>query len=61
MDNLILKNQKQLNDNLPRAQLGSKFTKLANRFASKTNYPINIKLPIKNTSVSQHPLLNPKK
>jgi hypothetical protein len=54
MENVMLKNQKELYDNLPSAQLGSKFTKMANRFASKNNYPISLKLPNKNNSIYQH-------
>ena len=57
MENSILKNQKELYDNLPSVQIGSMFTKLQNRFASKTNYPLNMKLPIKNQNLSQYPLV----
>lgn len=44
MENLILKNQKELHQILPVPQIGSKFSKLAERFASKSNYGLHKKV-----------------
>jgi hypothetical protein len=60
MENLILKNQKELHNILPVPQIGSKFTKLAQRFASKSNYSLHKKIISKNDQplLKDHTLIN---
>ena len=57
MENKILKNQKQLWENLPTAQLGTKFSKLANRFACRTSFHGILQNSLKNGPLLQNNLL----
>jgi len=58
MEKIILKNQKELKNSLPVPQLGSKYSKLAQKFANTPNSPSNSNLSKKNLSFSQYSSFN---